>query len=108
MNTKIVVFFSLLLSMSLLSCDPFSTPSKAVPPGAKIVELNIPLFECPVDEDRIRFILKSIDGVYEAHASSRSRSVKIWYDEKRTNVNAFIKIFKEYEYEVSGAPKFLN
>jgi hypothetical protein len=41
MNKKIVVVFSLLLSMSLLSCDTPSQPSKAVPPGAKIVELSI-------------------------------------------------------------------
>jgi hypothetical protein len=43
MNTKILVFFSLLLSMSLLSCGTPSESSKAVPPDAKIVELSIPI-----------------------------------------------------------------
>lgn len=108
MNTKIVAVFSLLLSMSLLSCATPSKPSKAVPPDAKIVELNIPLCEWPEDERGIRVILKSTEGVYDAHASGLSSSVKIWYDEKRTNVDAFIKILKDNNYEVSGTPKFLN
>jgi hypothetical protein len=45
MNTKIVVLFSFFLSLSLFSCDSDtpSQPSKAVPPGAKIVELSIPI-----------------------------------------------------------------
>jgi hypothetical protein len=43
MNTKIILFFSLLLSMSLLSCGTASESAKAVPPDAKIVELSIPM-----------------------------------------------------------------
>ena len=109
MNIKIVVFFSVLLSMSLLSCDTSSKPSKAVPPGAKIVELSIPILcEWPDKEYEVSFILESIDGVYKAFASGRSQSVKIWYDEKSANANAFIKILNGKEYYVSGEPKFLN
>jgi hypothetical protein len=37
------LFFSLLLSMSLLSCGTSSEPAKVVPPGANIVELSIPM-----------------------------------------------------------------
>jgi hypothetical protein len=43
MNTKIVLFFSLLLSMSLLSCGTSSESAKVVPPDAKIVKLSIPM-----------------------------------------------------------------
>ena len=95
--------------MSLLSCDTSSKPSKAVPPGAKIIELSIAMCDrWPEQEYEISFILESIDGVYKTFASGRSRSVKIWYDEKNTNVNAFIKNLEEKEYHVSGEPKFLN
>ncbi len=58
----------------------------------------------PEQEYEISFILESIDGVYKTFASGRSRSVKIWYDEKKTNVNAFIKNLEEKEYHVSGEP----
>ena len=107
MNTKIVLFFSLLLSMSLLSCGTASESSKAVPPGARIVELSIPM--CwPGDDLGVSFTLESIDGVYKTFASLQSLNVKIWYDEKRTDVNAFSKKLKDTEYYVTGAPKFLN
>ena len=95
--------------MSFLSCDTPSQPSKAVPPGAKIVELNIPILcDWPPIEYEVSFILENIDGVYKALASGRSQTVKIWYDEKSTNVNAFIKNLEKKEYYVSGEPKFLK
>ena len=104
MKRNIGIMLILLLGLLLISC----AAQKPIPENARIVQLIVPTCDWPGTASSIRYILQKIDGVYKADADYHSSSVKIFFDEKKANVDQFIKALSKGGFEVTGSPKFLN
>jgi len=104
MKRNIGIVIVLILGLLLLSC----AAQKSIPENARIVNLNVPTCAWPGKADSIRYILKKIDGVYKVVADYNNHTVKVFFDDKKANVDQFIKALSKGGFEDTGSPKFLN